>query len=191
MYRALTACVAGLVLAAAGCGDSDTAEAPGRVETEPYEDLAIAADTAESFTTDNPVGVLAVQGGDVVGGPLTATGNFRGQVEGSTPGAVTVTEVEGGTDLLVTLDGYEPDSDLQVVLARGVCGETAEAIHVVEPVMQVGSAGVANLEATIDQPIRPLFDGAHSIRLLNPQDSDAATLPAEATQACADLPELE
>ncbi|MEX2582919.1 MAG: hypothetical protein WD766_06585 [Gemmatimonadota bacterium] len=191
MRRVVGCCVAGLVVVG-GCRGEEPEDYPVTAEREPYEELATAADTAaEAFATDEAVGVVAVQGGRQVPGPLTATGNVQGPTEGSPPGAVTITEADGQTELLITLHGYEAGSRLQAVFVRGACGQAGDVVHAVEPVIEVPAEGIAAYETTALIPTRTLFDGAHSIRLDHPTviGGDGARLAD--VSACADLMEVE
>lgn len=188
MRRVWTLVLVGLTVGA--CRDNDPEDFPVTDAREPYGELATAADTAEeAFATDEAVGVVAVQGGALVEGPLTATGNFGGDTAGRPPGAVTVTEVDGGTRLLISLDRYEADARLQATVVRGLCGEDGVVVAVVEPVITVPSTGLVTYEATVPLPTRPLFDGAHSLKLV-PAPAAEGPQDAGAVLACSNLMEV-
>jgi hypothetical protein len=182
-------CVLAGVLLAGGCGRvDDTIDPPVERTLEPYEELAAASDTVREFRTSEGIGVVTVQGGEIVGGPLTATGNFIGTVEEAPPGAVTLTEVDEGTAVLISVLRFPAGTDLQATFVVGRCGEPGQVAHVVEPPIQVPPEGVANLETTAPVSMLTLLDGRHSIRLVHPQDAAATSQQPAMVRACADLP---
>ncbi len=174
-------------IAVAGCRDQDPDDFPVTADREPREQLATAADTANGLGGDEGMSVITIQGGAIVGGPLTATGQLRSPDGASPPGAVTLTEESGTTRILLTIHGYQAGSNLQAVIARGACGEAGESVVVVEPAVTVPAEGVAELDARVERPMEPFFDGLHSLRLLSPEDATSGTISAGAAHACADL----
>jgi hypothetical protein len=174
----------------AGCGGvDDTSNPPVEQPREPYEELATAADTSRAFPTAAGIGVVTVQGGAIVDGPLTAVGNFRGTVEDAPPGAVTLREVDGGMEILISVTRYQPNTELQATIVRGQCGEPGQVLHVVEPVIQIPTEGIANVETTVPVQMRTLFDGMHSIRLVHPEDARAGTQQVAMVRGCAAIAE--
>jgi hypothetical protein len=190
MSRIAVGCMLAATVALGGCRGEEPEEYPATAERTPYEELATAADTAaEEFRTDETIGVISVQGGRQVPGQLTAIGNVKGPLDNAPPGAVTVTETESGTKLLVSLYGYESGAELQAAFVRGACGGPGEVIEAVEPTIEIPAEGIANFEADLDIPTRPLFDGEHSIRFGHPTEiSDGAAL--QEVSACANLMEI-
>ena len=175
----------------AGCRGESPDEYPVVDEREPYGELATAADTAEEeFLTDETVGVIAVQGGRLIEGPFTATGNLRPEGAGSPPGAVTISEAGGGTRLLVSLEGQQVGGQLQATFVLGMCGQNGTVVQVVEPVITIPPSGLANFETTVPVPTRSLFDGAHSFKIV-PAPAQTGPQDAGAVLACANLTEVE
>lgn len=179
-----------VVAVAVGCRGEDPEDYPVVDDREPYGELATAADTAEDeFGTDEPVGVIAVQGGALLEGPFTATGNLRGAGAAPSRGAVTITEADGGTRVLISLEGHQPGGELQATFVLGRCGEDGTVVQVVEPLITMPGTGVANFEATVPVPTRTLFDGAHSLKIV-PAPAEPGPQSAGAVIACADLTEV-
>lgn len=173
-----------------GCRGQEPEEFPVEAEREPYEELATAADTSGAFETAEPIGVVAVQGGTVADGALTATGNLRGAGNGEA-GAVTVTHAASGTVILLTITGYEMGSELQAALVAAPCGEPGRVVELIGTGVTVPAEGVGTLEVTVPVETRTLFDGATSIRLLGPTATVTAEGQAPADAAgCADFPAL-
>jgi hypothetical protein len=183
MLRVVGACTVGAALLIAGCRGKEPDNWPVEADVG-YEETLAPLDTTAEWRRPEPVGVVTVQGG-VTGGPLTAMGNFRGVDEQTAPGALTITEADNGTALLVSVTRFEPNTELQAVVVRGLCGQPGQVVHSVEPVIDTGAEGIANEETVIPIPIRSLLDGQHSVRLVHPEQAGQA--PAMAP-GCADLP---
>lgn len=180
------------VAALAGCRDQNPDDFPVTDEREPYGELATAADTAEGqFEGAQAVGVVSVQGGRLIEGPFTATGNLRTDAQGTRPpGAVTITEEQGGTRVLINLDNYDPGAELQATFVRGQCGQSGEVVQVLEPVITVPQSGIADYETTVPVPTRTLFDGTHSIKIV-PPPAQQGPQDAAIVVACADLMDVD
>jgi hypothetical protein len=173
-----------------GCGGvDDTSQPPAEQPREPYEELFTAADTSRAFATAEAVGVVTVQGGAIVEGPLTAVGNFRGTVDDAPPGSLTIREVDGGTQFLISVTRYQPNTELQATVVRAPCDEPGQVVHVLEPVIQIPTEGIANVEATAPVQMRTLFDGMHSIRLVHPEDARAGIQEVAMVRGCAAIAE--
>jgi hypothetical protein len=186
MRTIAVACALIASVALGGCSGEEGEDFPAAAENTAYEELTIAADTAaEAFSGPEGIGVITVQGGRLVQGPLTAVGKLDGPAAEAAPGAVTITETETGTKLLLTLYGYESGSEIQAAFVRGACGQPGEVVHTVEQTVEVPGEGVATLDADVSIPTRQLFDGSHSIRLGHPTAISGATSLQEAS-ACAD-----
>ncbi|CAN5617807.1 hypothetical protein BH23GEM6_BH23GEM6_02790 [soil metagenome] len=177
--RAVIALTAIAVLA--GCRP-ETDEAPGG--RTPYEELYVAADTADGFGTDEPAGVTPVQGGATRGGALTATGNFRGTQPDAPPGNITVTQQGQQTRLLISVQRYTAGAELQPSIVAAPCGQQGATIHTVPQPIRVPDTGIASLDTNIDIPTEQLLDGRHSVRLMTPRGEGTA----DVVLACADLP---
>lgn len=190
MRKILGICL--FVAAVAGCRDQDPDDFPITAERQPYEELPTAADTAEEqFRGDEAVGVISVQGGRVLQGPFTATGNLRTDAPGvRPPGAVTITEEQGSTRVLINLDNYDRGAELQATFVRGQCGQSGEVVQVLEPVIQVPQSGIASYETMVPVPTRTLFDGTHSIKIV-PPPAEPGLQDAAIVIACADLMEVQ
>lgn len=165
-----------------GCGRG--AEDPGG--RTPYEELAVAADTAEGFGTEAGTPVVGVQGGATVGGPLTATGNLQGTRPDSPPGSVTVSEEGGQTRLLVTVQRYTVGTELQASIDAGRCGARGQPLHVVAEPIRIPAEGIATLDVVIPLQTQRILDGRHSVSLTTPRGQGTA----DVVLACADLPSV-
>jgi hypothetical protein len=166
----------------AGCG-RDTEEAPGG--RTPYEELYVAADTAEGFGSEQSAGVTPVQGGATRAGALTATGNFQGTRPDAPPGNVTVTEEGNRTRLIVSVQRYTVGAELQPTIVAARCGSQGPPVITVPQTIRVPAEGIASLDTLIDVPTRQLLDGRHSVRLMTPVGQGTA----DVVLACADLPQ--
>jgi|GEM_PF-4699062 len=179
LRRAVIALTALAVVA--GCRQ-DAEEAPGG--RTPYEELFVAADTAEGFGTDAPASVTPVQGGATIGGALTATGNFRGTRPGAPPGNVTVTAQGQQTRLLISLQRYTAGAELQPIIVAAPCGQQGATVHAEPQPIRIPDEGIASLDTNINIPTERLLDGRHSVRLMTPLGEGTA----DVVLACADLP---
>jgi hypothetical protein len=164
-----------------GCRD-DATESP--VPVTPYEELAVAADTAEGFGREAPAGVTPVQGGGTQPGALTATGNFQGASPDAPPGTVTITEQGQQTRILITLQRYTVGAEIQPTVVAARCGERGAIVQTVPQVIRVPETGIASLDASMNVPAERILDGRHSVRLTTPRGEGTADVEL----ACADLP---
>ncbi len=162
-------------LAISGCGGDES-------ET-PYERLETVADTAGAADGPGAVPVVPTQGGATVGGPLTATGQFEGSVEGAPPGSITLSESGAGTQVSVKLDRYSAGSQVQLSFSNGRCDQPGTPVLAVEPPIETEANGFATTVRQVDIPILALLDGRHSARL-----RDAGTGQPDIVLACANLP---
>jgi hypothetical protein len=164
----------------AGCGREE--EAPGG--RTPYEELYVAADTAEGFGTDQPAGVTPVQGGATRAGAVTATGNLQGTTPGAPPGNVTITQEGAQSRLIVSIQGHTAGAEFQPRIVAARCGVQGPNVLTVPQVIRVGNEGIGSLDTRLDIPTERLLDGRHSVRLTTP----AGEGTADVVLACADLP---
>jgi hypothetical protein len=164
-----------------GCRD-DATESPAPVT--PYEELAVAADTAEGFGREDPASVTPVQGGATQPGALTASGNFQGASPDAPSGNVTVTQQGQQTRLLISLQRYTSGAEIQPTIVAARCGERGASVQAVPQVIRVPETGIASLDAVVDVPAERLLDGRHSVRLTTPRGEGTADVEL----ACADLP---
>lgn len=169
-------------VAVVGCADIGEDEP----ERTPYEQLDLAADTAEGYESDAAAPVVPVQGGRTEGGPLTATGNFRGIAEDAPPGTVTVTEEGDATRVLVSITRYTPGTELEAEIVQGDCQQPGDVVAQVGEPFTIGQDGIATYNAIVPIPTARLLNGAHSIRVTNPGQG-----PPQIVLACADLPAAE
>jgi hypothetical protein len=165
----------------AGCRD-DATDSP--VPVTPYEELAVAADTAEGFGRESPAGVTPVQGGATQPGALTATGNFQGISPDAPPGSVTVTQHGQQTRLLISLQRYTSGAEIQPSIVAARCGERGAVAQTVPQVIRVPETGIASLDTNVNMPVERILDGRHSVRLTTPRGEGSADVEL----ACADLP---
>jgi hypothetical protein len=165
----------------AGCRD-DATESP--VPVTPYEELAVAADTAEGFGREAPAGVTPVQGGGTQPGALTATGNFQGTSPDAPPGSVTITQEGQQTRILISLQRYTAGAEIQPSIVAARCGERGAIVQAVPQVIRVPETGIASLDTSVNVPAERILDGRHSVRLTTPRGDGAADVEL----ACADLP---
>lgn len=176
-----------MVVFATACGGEERVPMTEEtVERTPYERTVIAAETARGYEQPEvPAPVVPTQGGQTVGGPLTAAGELRSPRNGISPGSVVVSEYGPGTRLHVKIDGYRPDAELVVYVVQGNCADPVEASYTVEPTMRINSLGFATLEEQVPIRTRTLLDGEHSIRVAAPNGGG----PRFAV-ACAELPRV-
>lgn len=172
--------VGALLLGACGGGDD-------RVEEEPYESLATTADTSEGYATAEPAPVTAVQGGETVGGPLTATGNLA-TPGGSSIGSVTLRESEDATRVSVTVRGLAPGTEMQASLVSGRCASPGQVVGVMEGTGRMEEDGVAMWDGPLPVRTAALLDGQHAIRLTAPEHARDLRPGGAGMLACADLP---
>ncbi len=165
----------------AGCG-REQEEAPGG--RTPYEELYVAADTAEGFGVDQPAGVTPVQGGATRAGALTATGNLQGATPDAPPGNVTVTQEGARSRIILSVQGQTAGAEMQPRIVAARCGVDGAAVLIVPQILRVGNEGIGSLDTRIDVPTERLLDGRHSVRLTTP----AGEGTADVVLACADLP---
>ena len=150
-------------VALAGCAEGrDAANTPN-------EELTVAADTSAGYSTAAPAPVVPVQGGRTVGGPLTATGQFRtvdplAGGEGP-PGSLTVREDSAGTLVSLQVSGYPQGFELEAAIVRGACEAASAATVAHSGVMQVGTGGVLSRSFTAPVPTAQVLDGAHAAQL--------------------------
>jgi hypothetical protein len=164
-----------------GCRD-DATDSPAPVT--PYEELAVAADSADGFGRDDPASVTPVQGGATQPGALTATGNFQGTSPDAPPGNITVTQQGRQSRLLISLQRYTSGAEIQPVIVAARCGERGAAVQTVPQVIRVPDTGIASLDTNVNVPAERLLDGRHSVRLTTPRGEGTADVEL----ACADLP---
>lgn len=194
MRRIRTMGVAAAALLLWGCGSDEMREDVTGEESAgqaPYEELAIAADTAEGYEDRSAAPVTPVQGPQgpadaTVNAPLTATGNLRGIAENFPPGTITVTDAGAGTQVLVAIDRYTPGTTLVATLTRGSCADAGQTVTRIGEPFTISDRGFATLDATIGVPARTILDGRHSIRINTPGRG-----APEIVLACAEMPRVE
>lgn len=54
----------------------------------------------------------------------------------------------------------------------------------------VPAEGVADVDARLERPMEPFFDGEHSLRLLAPEEAASGSVMPGAAGACADLHQM-
>lgn len=175
----------------AACGRDEPGLDGEAVDRTGYEELTIAADTAEGFEeSEEAAPVVPVQGARgpaevTPGGPLTATGNLRGVAGDAPPGTVTVTEADGVTAVLVKVDRYTPGVRLRASVAAGACDASGIPVTRVGQVFTVGADGIGTVQGRVPIATREVLDGRHSVRV---HTADGAT--PDMVLACADLPRV-
>jgi hypothetical protein len=150
-----------------------------------YEELAVAADTAEGYRSSDPAAVTPVQGTGTVGGPLTVTGNLRGVTPDFPPGTVTVVEAgPNTTQFMITLQrAFAVGTPIEIAIVRGDCVRTGDVVRTIAQA-EIPETGIVTETFTAPIPMRPLLDGRHSLRIANPvQPGDPVVV-----YACAELP---
>jgi hypothetical protein len=185
MLRTGVACLMAAVLPLVGCRGQEPQDYPVE-EREPYEELFGTAATTEAYQTDEAAPVTPVQGGEVVGGPLTATGNLQGPPGSPPPGTVTVTQANGNARISMTIQraGAQP---LQAAVIQGTCQQPGQPVHRMEN-LQAGQDGILTVDQPIPVPAATVLDGRHAIRVT----TQAGTTPGagENLIGCADLPRV-
>lgn len=174
---------------AAGCEDTaETAIDDDVTNRTPYEQLDVAADTAEGYKEEIAAPVVPVQGGETTGGPLTATGNLRGIAADAPPGTIAVTQRGVQSLVSITISRYTVGTELQASITEGSCERPGEVVYTIEEVIRIGPSGQAALNAEVPIPTTTLLNGNHSVRITNPGASPPRADPPEIVLACATLP---